>query len=73
MCYWNKQPGPVNVFGAIPLFGKNKKQFCDQGPVVFTNYTLNNDPIISSIWDFGDGSTSTASIPHIHLQDLALT
>jgi gliding motility-associated-like protein len=56
-------PTPVNVFGAIPLFGKDKKEFCDQGQVVFSNYTLNNDPIISSIWDFGDGNTSTASDP----------
>jgi gliding motility-associated-like protein len=56
-------PGPVNVFGAIPLFGKDKKEFCDQGEVLFSNYTLSNDPVISSVWDFGDGSTSTASDP----------
>jgi gliding motility-associated-like protein len=56
-------PTPVNVFGAIPLFGEDKKEFCDQGQVFFSNYTLNNDPIISSIWDFGDGNTSTVSDP----------
>ena len=56
-------PGPINVYGAIPLFGKDKKEFCDQGEVFFSNYTLNNDPIISSVWDFGDGATSTASDP----------
>lgn len=60
-------PSPVVVFGAIPLFGKDKKEFCDNGEVFFVNYTLNVDPIVSSIWDFGDGTTSTATDPsHIY-------
>ena len=59
----NGAAGPVQVFGAIPLFGKDKKEFCDQGQVFFTNFTLNNDPIVSSIWDFGDNSTSTVTDP----------
>jgi len=54
---------PVNVYGSLPLFDKDKKEFCDNGQVSFTNYTLNNDPIISSTWDFGDGSTSTVTNP----------
>ena len=54
---------PVNVYGAIPLFGKDKKAFCDNGQVSFTNFTLNNDPIISSTWDFGDGGTSSVTNP----------
>ncbi|HEX5653774.1 MAG TPA: PKD domain-containing protein, partial [Chitinophagaceae bacterium] len=54
---------PVTVFGAIPLFDKSRKEFCDNGEVFFVNYTLNNDPIISTVWDFGDGSTSTQSDP----------
>lgn len=59
--------GPINVYGAIPLFGKDKKEFCDNGEVFFVNYTLNNDPIISSVWDFGDGTTSTATEPsHVY-------
>ena len=63
----NGAAGPVQVFGAIPLFGKDKKEFCDQGQVFFTNFTLNNDPIVSSIWDFGDNSTSTVTDPsHIY-------
>jgi len=49
----------VNVYGAIPLFGKDKKQFCDTGSVTFTNFTLSNDPVTSTTWNFGDGSTST--------------
>ncbi|HEX7846198.1 MAG TPA: PKD domain-containing protein, partial [Chitinophagaceae bacterium] len=53
----------IHVYGAIPLFGTNKKEFCDQGEVFFMNYTLNNDPIISTVWDFGDGNTSGAQEP----------
>jgi gliding motility-associated-like protein len=54
---------PVTVYGAIPLFDKSRKEFCDNGEVFFVNYTLNNDPIISTVWDFGDGTTSTQSDP----------
>ncbi len=53
----------VSVFGALPLFGIDKKEFCDNGQVTFTNYTLSNDPITSTVWDFGDGNTSTATDP----------
>ena len=55
--------GPINVYGALPIFDKDKKEFCDNGEVFFINYTLNNDPIISSVWDFGDGTTSTTKDP----------
>ena len=54
---------PVSVYGALPLFGIDKKEFCDNGQVTFTNYTLSNDPIISTVWDFGDGNSSTATDP----------
>jgi PKD repeat protein len=57
----------IRVYGAIPLFGKDKKEFCDMGEVFFTNYSLSNDPIISNVWDFGDGTTSTVTDPsHIY-------
>jgi gliding motility-associated-like protein len=49
--------------GAIPLFGKDKKEFCDQGVVTFKNFTTKNEPIISNAWDFGDGGTSNAENP----------
>ena len=49
----------VHVYGAIPLFSKDKKQFCDTGLVTFRNFTLSNDPVVSSVWDFDDGSSST--------------
>ena len=55
--------GPINVYGALPVFDKDKKEFCDNGEVFFVNYTLHNDPIVSTVWDFGDGNTSTANDP----------
>lgn len=57
---------PINVYGALPLFDTDKKEFCDNGQVFFLNYTLHNDPIVSSVWDFGDGSTSTDRDP-VHM------
>ena len=53
----------INVMGAIPLFGKDKKEFCDQGLVTFRNFTTKNEPIISTVWDFGDGTTSNLEHP----------
>ncbi len=53
----------INVLGAIPLFGKDKKEFCDQGKVIFKNFTTKNEPIISTVWNFGDGTTSTDNEP----------
>ncbi|MGZ8558430.1 MAG: PKD domain-containing protein [Chitinophagaceae bacterium] len=53
----------IDILGAIPLFGKDKKEFCDQGKVTFKNFTTKNEPITSTLWDFGDGATSTANEP----------
>ncbi|HUR10465.1 MAG TPA: PKD domain-containing protein [Flavitalea sp.] len=53
----------IRVIGAQPLFSIDKKAFCDTGIVYFTNYTLNNDPIVSTVWDFGDGNTTTDISP----------
>ncbi|MGZ8553650.1 MAG: PKD domain-containing protein, partial [Chitinophagaceae bacterium] len=58
----NGQPR-IEVLGAIPLFGKDKKEFCDQGLVTFRNFTTKNEPIISTVWDFGDNTTSNAEHP----------
>jgi len=55
--------GQIDVLGAIPLFGMNKTEFCDTGTVLFTNFTIKNEPITSVVWDFGDGSTSSALNP----------
>jgi len=53
----------IHVYGAIPLFGKDKKEFCDTGLVTFKNFTLSNDPIASTLWNFGDGGSSTDPQP----------
>lgn len=49
----------IVILGATPFFSMDRKSFCDSGTVYFTNFTLGNDPVISSTWDFGDGTTST--------------
>lgn len=53
----------IRVIGAEPLFGVDKKAFCDTGTVLFANYSIGNDVIVSSAWDFGDGNTSGLSDP----------
>ncbi len=54
---------PIKIIGAEPLFSLDKKTFCDSGTVDFTNFTIANDTITSSIWNFGDGSTSVEKDP----------
>ena len=56
-------PNTIRVIGALPLFGVDKKNFCDQGTVNFTNYTVGNDPVVSRTWDFDDGTTSSDTDP----------
>jgi len=59
----------INVLGAIPLFGMNKDEFCDTGTVAFRDFTVKNEPIISTVWDFGDGATSGVQNPvHTYTQ-----
>jgi gliding motility-associated-like protein len=66
-CEGYKVGGQIIVWGAIPLFSKDKKEFCDNGEVFFVNYTLSNDPVTSTVWDFGDGNTSNAFEPsHVY-------
>lgn len=50
---------PIKVIGADPLFGVDRKKFCDSGVVVFLDYTIGNDPVVTNTWNFGDGATST--------------
>jgi gliding motility-associated-like protein len=52
-------PDVIRIYGAEPLFSVDRTAFCDSGTVYFTNYTIANDPIVSSVWDFGDGITDT--------------
>jgi len=60
--------GPVtlSVIGALPLFGMDKKNFCDTGTVYFTDYTIGNDPVVSHTWDFADGVTSNTDVNPVH-------
>jgi gliding motility-associated-like protein len=60
----------IEVIGALPLFGKDKKAFCDSGLVTFQNYTLApNDPVVNRVWDFGDNTTSSDFSPvHFYTQ-----
>lgn len=51
-------PSTISIIGALPLFGMDRKIFCDSGSVIFADYTIGNDPVISRKWDFGDGNTS---------------
>jgi gliding motility-associated-like protein len=59
----------INVLGAVPLFGKDRSEFCDTGTVVFRDFTVKNEPIINTLWDFGDGATSGLQDPvHTYTQ-----
>ncbi len=62
----------IRILGAEPLFGLDKKAFCDSSTVLFANYTIGNDSVVSSVWDFGDGNISTITDPS-HLYDVAGT
>ncbi len=70
----------IRILGAEPLFGVDKKAFCDTGTVLFANYTIGNDPVVSSLWDFGDGNTSNVtdpahrySVPGVYYPSLTVT
>ncbi|QEC42242.1 PKD domain-containing protein [Pseudobacter ginsenosidimutans] len=54
----------VQILGAEVLFGMDRKRFCDEGQIFFTDYTRPRfDPILSREWNFGDGITSTEDHP----------
>lgn len=57
----------IDIIGALPLFSKDKGEFCDQGTVTFdSKFTTKNDPIISRVWTFGDGQTSNDVVATTH-------
>jgi gliding motility-associated-like protein len=56
-------PYTISIIGALPLFGMDRKTFCDAGTIYFTDYTIGNDPVVSHSWDFADGTTSSATNP----------
>jgi len=48
----------VVINGALPIFGMDKKKFCDSSTVYFTDYSRQaQDAIVTKSWNFGDGST----------------
>lgn len=59
-------PTPINVKGAVPVFNIDKKQFCDSGTIFLTNYSISNEPIVSNIWNFGDGQSTPDKNPPAH-------
>lgn len=59
----------IRILGALPFFGINEKNYCDSGTVLLANYTIANDTVISSTWNFGDGQSSTLKNPsHTYAQ-----
>ncbi|MFT3700952.1 MAG: PKD domain-containing protein [Agriterribacter sp.] len=56
----------IAIKGAVPVFNIDQKNFCDSGTVFLTNFTISNDPIISQVWDFGDGFTEDVKDPGSH-------
>ena len=53
----------INVLGAVPFFNVNQQAFCDTGTVVFTDYTITNDGILSKTYNFGDGTSASQPPP----------
>jgi gliding motility-associated-like protein len=50
--------GQIFIQGVEPFFGLDKKEFCDNGTVFFTNYSIGNDTVVNQTWNFGDGVTA---------------
>lgn len=48
----------ITVNGILPLFGMDKKAFCDTGSVKFTDFSLDGaDSITTRTWSMGDGNS----------------
>ncbi len=50
----------IRAYGSNPNFGIDSGFFCGSGTVQFIDSTYSSDQIISYLWDFGDGTTSTS-------------
>ncbi len=60
-------PDTVKVKGVIPNFVQDTLLRCGNGNVAFTSSYLSNDlPIASYLWDFGDGSPTSALPSPVH-------
>lgn len=59
--------GYVDIYGAVPLFGPDKRKFCDSATVFFSDYSQDGlDVITGKNWDFGDGSSYSGSSTSHH-------
>ncbi|RYZ29215.1 MAG: PKD domain-containing protein [Chitinophagaceae bacterium] len=59
----------IRIKGATAKFAADTRLLCDSGMVRFLDSTTFNNPIISYGWNFGDGTTSTASaVSHYYSQ-----
>lgn len=56
-------PGIIRINGSLPLFNMDRRAFCDNGEVFFTDFTVGNDPVVAKSWDFGDGISSPEANP----------
>jgi gliding motility-associated-like protein len=62
----NGNPGgnnDVTVLGAVIFFNVNQQAFCDSGTVIFNDFTVSNDGVLSKAYNFGDGTTITQAPP----------
>lgn len=46
----------IMVKGVIPAFNTDKREFCDNGVVNLSDFSIGNDAVTTRRWDFGDGS-----------------
>ncbi len=46
----------IMVKGVIPAFNTDVREFCDNGDVKLSDFSIGNDSVIVRRWDFGDGS-----------------
>jgi gliding motility-associated-like protein len=46
----------IMVKGVIPAFNTDTREFCDNGDVNLSDFSIGNDSVIVRRWDFGDGS-----------------
>lgn len=60
----------IAIKGAVPAFNIDQRSFCDSGSIFLTNFTISNEPIVSQVWDFGDGATQSVKdpVPHSYTQ-----
>jgi gliding motility-associated-like protein len=59
-CYDTSNYIPIHIIGPVANFG-DQNQLCYHAPVIFTDSSkaVNNVPIVSWQWNFGDGNTIT--------------